>query len=150
MKNDSLRDGAMNSLPYGEGMNSYRAAGELEGLTRLVDAFYARMSERPDARVIREMHPDDLAESRRKLTYFLSGWLGGPRLYAEHYGSIRLPLFHRDWPIGEAEKMAWLNCMADAIAEQPYAADFKEYLLTALHVPAERIRAVSSAQHGTR
>lgn len=127
-------------------MNSYRAAGELEGLIRLTDAFYERMRTRPDAQVIREMHPEDLSETKKKLAYFLSGWLGGPRLYAQHYGPIRLPMFHREWPIGENEKSAWLNCMADAIEAQPYQPDFKEYLLAALHVPAERIRAVSSAQ----
>ncbi len=127
-------------------MNSYRAAGELEGLIRLADAFYERMRTRPDAQVIREMHPEDLSESKKKLAYFLSGWLGGPRLYAQHYGPIRLPIFHRKWPIGENEKAAWLNCMADAIEAQPYQPDFKEYLLAALHVPAERIRAGSNAQ----
>lgn len=133
-------------LPYGSGMNSYLAAGQLEGLTRLVDDFYAAMEELPEARVIRQMHPEDLTESRRKLTYFLSGWLGGPRIFQKQYGEIRLPIAHQQFPVGEAERDAWLLCMAHALQRQPYAESFKTYLLEQLRVPAERIRMVSSAR----
>jgi hemoglobin len=41
--------------------------------------------------------------------------------------------------IGEHERDSWLSCMQEAIALQPYAADFAEYLLVQLRVPAERI-----------
>ncbi|MDD9893401.1 MAG: group II truncated hemoglobin [Gammaproteobacteria bacterium] len=128
---------------YGTDDASYQAAGALEGVTALVDAFYEQMDKLPEAAKIRAMHPQDLSESRRKLTYFLSGWLGGPRLYAEHYGGIRIPIFHKPFPIGDAERDAWLRCMELAIDEQPYATDFKTYLLTQLRVPAERIRQVN-------
>jgi len=90
----------MNEYGDGNGVNLYRAAGELAGITSLVDAFYANMDNFPEARVIRKMHPDDLTESRKKLTYFLCGVLGGPRLYIEHYGGVNLPDFHRQFPIG--------------------------------------------------
>ena len=56
----------------------YQAAGELVGITRLVDEFYVNMDTLPEAEIIRNMHPHDLTESRKKLTYFLCGWLGGP------------------------------------------------------------------------
>jgi hemoglobin len=131
---------------YGTLDASYQAAGQLAGITALVDAFYGYMETLPEAAKIRAMHPQDLAESRRKLSYFLSGWLGGPKLYAEHYGGIRIPLFHKPFPIGDAERDAWLLCMQKAIAEQPYTDDFKEYLLTQLRVPAERIRQVNVTQ----
>ena len=122
------------------GMDAYRAAGELAGLTSLVDAFYANMDAFPEARVIRDMHPDDLTESRKKLTYFLCGVLGGPRLYIDHYGGINLPDFHRQFPIGTGERDAWMFCMQQAIAVQPYEASFKEFLVARLSIPAERIR----------
>ena len=109
----------------GNGMDAYRAAGELAGLTTLVDAFYANMDTFPEARVIRKMHPGDLTESRKKLTYFLCGVLGGPRLFIEHYGGINLPDFHRQFPIGMDERDAWMFCMQQAIAVQPYEASFK-------------------------
>ena len=67
--------------PYGEGDASYRAAGGFEGLLGLVERFYRKMDELPEAARIRAMHPDDLTVSKDKLARFLSGWLGGPRLY---------------------------------------------------------------------
>lgn len=55
---------------YGNAMNLYRAAGELAGITSLVDAFYANMDTFPEARVIRNMHPEDLTESRKNSRTF--------------------------------------------------------------------------------
>ena len=127
----------------GDGMDAYRAAGELAGITSLVDAFYSNMDTFPEARVIRNMHPQDLTESRKKLTYFLCGVLGGPRLFIEHYGGINLPDFHRQFPIGTGERDAWMFCMQQAIAVQPYEASFKKFLVARLSIPAERIRMVN-------
>ena len=131
---------------YGNDMGPYRAAGELVGITSLVDAFYSNMDDFPEARVIRSMHPEDLTESRKKLTFFLCGLLGGPRLYLEHYGGVDLPDFHRQFPIGYDERDAWLFCMQHAISAQPYETSFKEYLLARLGIPAERIRMVNETE----
>ena len=128
---------------YGVGDASYRAAGEREGITRLVDAFYRIMDELPEAETIRRMHPRDLEESRDKLARFLCGWMNGPKLYREKYGPIRIPAAHEHLRVGEAERDAWLRCMALAIAEQDYAPEFGEYLLRELFVPAERVRQTS-------
>ena len=128
---------------YANDMNPYRAAGELAGITSLVDAFYSNMDNFPEARVIRNMHPEDLTESRKKLTYFLRGVLGGPRLYIDHYGGVNLPDFHSQFPLGTDEPDAWMLCMQHAISVQPYEASFKEYLLARLWIPAERIRLVN-------
>lgn len=125
---------------YGVGDGSYRAAGGIEGLTALVDAFYDNVCSLPEGMLIRSMYPDDLVLSRQKLAYFLSGWLGGPKLYATHFGGITIPGFHQHMGIGPAERDAWMACMAKAIDAQPYATSFKQYLLTQLGVPAERIR----------
>jgi hemoglobin len=129
---------------YGTGMNLYRAAGELAGVTSLVDAFYSNMDTFPEACVIRKMHPEDLTEARKKLTYFLCGVLGGPRLYIDHYGPVNFPDFHRKFPIGTEERDAWMLCMQHAIAIQPYEISFKEFLLARLWVPAERIRIINT------
>ena len=124
---------------YGVGDASYRAAGERAGITRLVDAFYHHMDRLPEAQTIRRMHPRDLEVSRDKLTRFLSGWMNGPRLYAEKYGPIRIPSAHAHLRVGPAERDAWLRCMELAIEEQDYAPDFGVYLLRELRIPAERI-----------
>ncbi|NGZ02715.1 MAG: globin [Nitrospira sp. WS238] len=124
----------------------YQAAGELDGITKLVDQFYVNMDTLPEAETIRNMHPPDLTESRRKLTYFLCGWLGGPRLFQQHYGPISIPGAHKRFPIGYEERDAWLLCMQRALAVQPYSNEFKNYLLAALSIPAERVRQVNMGE----
>ncbi len=133
------------SVPFGVGDASFQAAGGESGLTRLVEAFYQIMDEREDAICVRRLYPRDLIEARKRLAAFLCGWLGGPRRYAEHYGSINIPQFHTRWKVGEAERDAWLGCMALAIAKQGYSADFADYLLAQLQIPAERI--LQAGQH---
>lgn len=131
---------------YGQGDASFIAAGGVDGITALVERFYFYMDELPEAAIIRRMHPADLTASKDKLARFLCGWLGGPRRYQPRYGSIRIPHAHARFPIGEAERDAWLRCMTKAAADQPYDEDFRRYLLAALSVPAERVRAVCQAR----
>jgi hemoglobin len=140
-----------NSTPkYGVEDNSYQAAGGIEGITQLVDQFFTNMETLELAKDILDMHPKDLVLSRQKLAYFLSGWLGGPRLFAEHFGGISIPQAHSHLPVGVAERDAWLHCMALAINDQTYDAEFKTYLLAQLSVPAERIRQVCSHAQGAK
>lgn len=134
--------------PYGTGDASFLAAGEREGLTRLVDAFYRIMDELPEAQTIRRMHSRDLTESRDKLTRFLCGWLNGPKLFAEKYGPIKLPSAHEHLRVGPDERGAWLTCMERAIAEQGYDPRFAQYLLQELRRPADRIMRVSRGPTG--
>lgn len=132
-----------NGLPYGEGDATYRAAGELAGIRRLVDVFYRIMDELPEAQKIRRMHPSDLEVSRDKLTRFLSGWTNGPKIYAEKYGPIRIPPAHSHLRVGPEEREAWLTCMEQALKELEYPSEFVSYLLRELRVPADRIVQVS-------
>ena len=125
---------------YGDEDSSYQAMGGEDGIRRLVDSFYEAMATRPDARHIFEMHPNKIEISRAKLTAFLCGWLGGPRRYNERYGSIALPRFHQKFPIGPAERDAWLHCMKIAVDEQDWRDDFKAYLMVQFAIPAERCR----------
>lgn len=125
---------------YGEGDTSFQAAGGFEGLQQLSQAFYQAMETLPDAARIRAMHQQDLTESIDKLARFLCGWLGGPKLYRETYGPIRIPAAHAHLDIGISERDAWLKCMEVALESQPYQDDFKQYLLEQLFVPAERSR----------
>lgn len=122
---------------YGQGDASFQAAGGEAGIRQLVDSFYHHMSKLPEAETIFNMHPSDLEVSRDKLARFLCGWLGGPRRYREKYGPIAIPSAHRHLEIGPAERDAWLLCMEKALEQQPYAPEFKEYLLEQLAVPAE-------------
>lgn len=133
-------DSNKGSLTYGHEDHSFQAAGGLEGIKQLVDDFYDAMEEMPKARTIRDMHSPDLDESRDKLTRFLTGWLGGPKLFSEKYGPIRIPVAHRHLSIGPDERDAWLGCMQVAVNKQNYPQDFRDYLMAQLYVPAERSR----------
>lgn len=135
---------------FGIGDASFLAAGGSAGIERLVADFYRIMDESEAAQNVRRLYPEDLTLAREKLAAFLSGWLGGPRRYAEKFGSISIPQFHTRWTVGEAERDAWLGCMQQAIALQPYSPAFAEYLLTQLRVPAERIRQAGIAMSTAR
>jgi len=133
---------------YGTGDASYQAAGGIEGIRRLVTDFYRLMDERPEAAALRQLHAASLALASDKLACFLSGWLGGPKLFNKRYGTIAIPAFHAQWPINQQLAQSWLDCMAQAIALQPFAPEFADYLLTQLRVPAERIVQASRNRHG--
>ncbi len=119
---------------------SYEAAGEEAGVRKLVDEFYQQMETLPEGQHIRSMHKGDLSTIKDKLSLFLMGWLGGPRLYSDKYGSISIPQAHQHLVINEAERDAWLFCMNEALKHQDYTEEFKQYLMQQLAIPAERIR----------
>jgi hemoglobin len=126
--------------PYGTGDASYLAAGGELGLRRLIDAFFDRMGTDPRFARIYAMHPEDKEVSRDKLARFLCGWLGGPRLYNEKYGAIGIPRVHAHLAIATRERDQWLTCMTETVEEQPFAPEFKTYLMEQLFVPAEAVR----------
>ncbi|MCL4129908.1 UNVERIFIED_CONTAM: hypothetical protein GTU68_032374 [Idotea baltica] len=74
------------------------------------------MSDTPQTKRVRDMHPADIASSEEKLTLFLTGWLGGPDLYIQKYGHPRLRQRHMPFKIGIEERDQWLYCMAHALA----------------------------------
>lgn len=132
-----------NSLPYGSQDSSYKAAGEEAGLRKLSSDFYRLMDSLAEAENIRRMHKEDLTLMTDKLTLFLSMWLGGPRNYIEKYGDVNMPRAHMHLIINEPERDAWLLCMDQAIDQQSYSDEFKEYLKKQFRFPAEMIRKTS-------
>lgn len=129
-------------MTYGSGDASFQAAGGEAGVRQVVEMFYDLMDSREVARGIRAMHPRDLSVSRDKLATFLCGWLGGPRLYQAKYGSISIPGVHAHLKVDACARDAWLAIMAEAVAAQAWAEDFKDYIMRQLAVPAERVRVV--------
>ena len=125
---------------YGIADTSYQAAGQESGIRKLVNGFFDRMGSDPRFKRIYDMHPDDKEESRDKLARFLCGWLGGPKLYNEKYGSISIPRVHEHLVIETPERDQWLSCMSETVEEQSFDADFKKYLMEQLFVPAEGVR----------
>ena len=121
-------------------LSPYERLGGEQAVRGLVDRFYDLMNSLPEARQIRDLHPQDLAGSQEKLFKFLSGWLGGPQLYIAEYGHPRLRARHMPFPIGEAERDAWLSCMEQALAETEMEELLRNHLLQSLRNTADHMR----------
>ncbi len=119
--------------------DAFKMLGGVNGVRALVNCFYDIMDEVPEARRIRDMHREDLGPTCENLTLFLCGWLGGPPLYKEKYGSIDLTNLHGSLEIGVAERDMWLSCMEKALDRQAVEDDLKKYLLERLRKPAGKI-----------
>jgi len=118
----------------------YDLLGGDAAVRRLIGRFYDLMDSVPEYYLIRKLHPADLAGSREKLYLFLSGWLGGPQLYAEKFGHPMLRARHLPFAIGLAERDAWLACMKQAMIDCEIEAGLKMGLLDSLFKTADWMR----------
>jgi hemoglobin len=128
----------------------YDILGGEAALRRLVERFYALMDETPEYHGIRKLHPESLAGSTDKLYWFLSGWLGGPPLYAEKIGNPMLRARHLPFAIGRAERDQWLACMKQALDDcEAGPPQFREWLLGQLFGTADWMRNKPGDMPGT-
>ncbi|WP_128927686.1 group II truncated hemoglobin [Bradyrhizobium guangxiense] len=98
-------------------VSMFERIGGPVAIDRLVESFYRRMDELPEAVGIRTMHADDLTSTKQVLKRYLTEWTGGPKLYSPEKGHPRLRQRHMGFPIGSVERDAWLLCMRGALAE---------------------------------
>ena len=54
----------------------------------MVNEFYRIMDASPNYSELRAMHSADLSGISEKLGDYLVGWMGGPQIYLEKYGSV--------------------------------------------------------------
>ena len=118
----------------------YERIGGEAVIRQLVDRFYDLMDSEPAAATIRALHPPALTESRDKLFWFLTGWMGGPPLYIQRFGHPRLRARHLPFPIGERERDEWLWCMFKALDEIVPDASLREQLAHSLAQTADFMR----------
>ncbi|MBC9876503.1 group II truncated hemoglobin [Bradyrhizobium sp. INPA01-394B] len=119
-------------------------------IDRLVESFYRRMDERPEAAGIRAMHADDLTSTKQVLKRYLTEWTGGPKLYSPEKGHPRLRQRHMGFPIGGAERDAWLLCMRGALEETVADAAARGELDAALTKLADWMRNQAGNPHDAR
>lgn len=118
----------------------FERLGGAAAVERLVDAFYRQMDTRPDARGIRAMHEPDLSQTKAVLRLYLCEWLGGPKDYSAQRGHPRLRMRHAAFPIGAAERDAWLACMQAALDETGTAPALRDELMQAFFKTADWMR----------
>ena len=112
----------------------FQILGE-DGIRELTSAFYDIMDELPELASLRAMHASDLGPMKEKLAEYLIGWMGGPPLYADKYGTVCMTEPHEPYHIGPEERDQWLMCMHRAL-EQVGASD---ELVEMLRIPLFRI-----------
>ncbi|WP_116364663.1 group II truncated hemoglobin [Parahaliea mediterranea] len=114
----------------------YQMLGD-DGIRALCNAFYDIMDSAPEAATIRRMHAADLGPMKVKLAEYLTGWMGGPPVYADKYGSVCMTEPHAPYRIGPVERDQWLWCMQQALQQTGASEELK----TLLNVPLQRIAA---------
>lgn len=112
----------------------YQILGD-DGIHELTHTFYDIMDTLPEAAGLRSMHAKDLSGMKIKLAEYLTGWMGGPPLYSDKYGTVCMTSPHEPYHIGPDERDQWLLCMDKAL-EQTAAS---EELVEMLKVPMFRI-----------
>ena len=122
-----------------EPQTPYQLLGE-QGIRELTDAFYDIMDSLPEAAGVRTMHARDLAPMKGKLAEYLIGWMGGPPLYADKYGTVCMTTPHEPYPIGPEERDQWLLCMDRALAQTGASEEVVAMLMIPLFRIADAVR----------
>lgn len=119
----------------------YDIVGGEQGVERLVKVFYDIIETRPEGHKLHVMHlrGNGVAHSRIEQFNFLSGFLGGPKLYNEKHGHMNVKMMHEHVEINTEAKDIFLNCMAMAIDEIGMEASTKTKLMRSFTVVAERL-----------
>jgi len=104
----------------------YEAIGGEAGVRALTDAFYDRMDQNPAFADLRRMHEPDLGPMRARLTDWLTGWMGGPAVYARrHPGRPCIVSAHAPFRIDAALADQWLACMQLALDQSEMPEDWR-------------------------
>lgn len=111
-----------------------------QGIRELTSAFYDIMDSLPEAAGVRAMHAADLTPMKEKLAEYLIGWMGGPPLYAQKYGSVCMTEPHEPYHIDPEERDQWLLCMHRALAQTGASEELVEMLRLPLFRIADAIR----------
>ena len=117
----------------------YQILGEA-GIRELASAFYDIMDSTPEVAKLRRMHARDLAPMKEKLAEYLIGWMGGPPLYAEKYGSVCMTTPHEPYHIGPEERDQWLLCMDKALERVGASEDLVQMLKVPMFRIADAVR----------
>jgi hemoglobin len=124
----------MSATPAAPLTTPYDLLGSSEdAVRRIVDRFYDLMETAPEARELRAMHAADLGPMRDRLAWFLTGWLGGPAVYAERAGGGKcMSSVHAPYAIDERTRQQWMWCMRGALGAADVPQDFRAMVEPAL------------------
>ena len=95
----------------------YSRLGGETAVRDLVEVFYDIIEFEPEGHALKLLHlrGHGVAHSRIEQFNFLSGFLGGPKLYAEKHGHSNVREMHEHVEIDAEARDAWLKCMTIAM-----------------------------------
>jgi hemoglobin len=119
----------------------YELVGGEAGVLTLVKVFYDIVENEPVGHKLHLLHlrGNGLAHSRVEQFNFLSGFLGGPKLYVEKHGHSNVRTMHEHVEINAESKDIWITCMSMAIDKVSLGATTKEKLMRNFTAAAERL-----------
>lgn len=101
-------------------MTAFDDIGGADRLFDLVNRFYDLIETLPEGSNLRRLHGrgHGIAHARVEQVDFMTGFLGGPRVYRERHGHMDVRLLHAHVPIRQLDADNWLACMDRALAEE--------------------------------
>lgn len=128
----------MNAL----GPTLYDRIGGEDGVATLVRGFYDAVEQDPRLDALHRLHlrGHGVAHARQEQFDFLSGFLGGPRLYVERHGHARLKEIHAHLHLDSVQRDLWIEGMRQAVAKAGFEPAVGELLLHRLSLAAEMVR----------
>lgn len=109
----------------------YDQIGGAEGVDKLVNTFCDVIETTEVGKPVLVMHlrGHGMAHARVEQFNFFSGFLGGPRLYAEKWGHSNVREIHAHVKIDETASQAWLSCMSMTMDKLAYPQPLKQQLM---------------------
>ena len=119
----------------------YAEVGGDEGIKRLVDTFYDIVEKNDAARKLHILHlrGSGIANAKQEQFLFMSGFLGGPKLYFEKHRHANLKAMHEHIEVDEESKDIWLSCMEKAMDTVSLKKDIQQKLMLIFKPVAERL-----------
>jgi hemoglobin len=119
----------------------YEEIGGDKGVWHLVDTFYNIVETDNTAKklLIHHLRGSGTANAKKEQHLFMSGFLGGPKLYLEKHGHANLKTMHAHVAVDEESKDIWLSCMKKAMNEVAITEAIQEKLMRIFTPVAERL-----------
>lgn len=120
----------------------YDRLGGETGVRHLVEIFYDIVEHEPEGRDLMLLHlrGHGVAHSRIEQFNFLSGFFGGPKLYAEKHGHSNVRKMHEHVVINAGARDSWLNCMVLALDRVGTSAETKTAVMTHFRTVASMLK----------
>jgi hemoglobin len=119
----------------------FQLIGGEVGVQRLVEAFYDITEREPALARLRALHAPDLGPMRARLADWLTGWMGGPRVYAQrHPGRPCIVSAHASFPIDAQMAQDWMEAMRRAFDETGVGPELRAMLEPAFEGMCQALR----------